>query len=435
MKISRLVDLAVLSMRLDAVEERLDARRKAKPAPGQLGLFTEEGNGVKCGDGWINRDFECHKGNGGQESEQDKPQKPNYELDVSTDEKRAAFIDELREYSISGPKARFNSDDLGSMLLTLCDRPGLAGENAKKCANYLYNSGILVTIDKAYDPLVKSNDLKHYLSEENIAKLRKVDKTSVNMLRQVQDAEAEYLSVKAKMTNPKVSSAERVSHIASYGTAKKNLETLLRSVAPDLLGMPEALGIASVRQRTIKIRDDVLRDNPYNPKFKMIPHVLQAGIELQLLDRKAGLPGTYTLSEQAKLQNHRVLSTFIHEIGHFVQFDADDKDFSPLLSGELAAKIEKKYMIPLPPTGPWPKLEALAALVDKDQKNSVSTYALHNQLEYFAETFTAYVIAPDALKRYSPLAYDHVNNIFDYVLEGQKTNRIQDPVIFSEGRS
>lgn len=50
--------LAALLIRLDALDERLDARRK-KEAEGQLGLFSQKGE--PCGNSWIPRDKTCHK--------------------------------------------------------------------------------------------------------------------------------------------------------------------------------------------------------------------------------------------------------------------------------------------------------------------------------------------------------------------------------------
>ena len=46
-----------LLIRLDALQERLDARKKA--ADGQMELFNNKGE--PCGDGWIARDKTCHK--------------------------------------------------------------------------------------------------------------------------------------------------------------------------------------------------------------------------------------------------------------------------------------------------------------------------------------------------------------------------------------
>jgi len=60
---------ASLAARLDALQARLDARRRAE-APGQMGLdFTAPapapGGGEKCGGSWIDPKKECHKGPGG----------------------------------------------------------------------------------------------------------------------------------------------------------------------------------------------------------------------------------------------------------------------------------------------------------------------------------------------------------------------------------
>lgn len=60
-----------LLIRLDAIDERLDARR-TKAAAGQLDLFG--GKGVKCGDGWIRPDYDCHKSEGAATGPSWKPQ-------------------------------------------------------------------------------------------------------------------------------------------------------------------------------------------------------------------------------------------------------------------------------------------------------------------------------------------------------------------------
>lgn len=418
----------LLELRLDAIQERLDARR-VKQAPGQLGLF---GDGQPCGEGWISKEKTCHKGKGKAAA------KPVRELDTTSVEVRQRFMETMKEQSIHRYLANFTARSLAAGLLTMCDEPGLAGENARKLARYIDQAGILVTIDEAYDMRREKQSvmaLDHYMEPEALAKLRKVDETSANMLGQVEEHKKVLHELRLQKDK-----ARNYSELAVIDerirVRRETLNNYIHSTAADLLGRPGAAGLARFQQRTISMRDD--RDQPatssWNSAELVNPSLMRQGVEEQLANRREELPGTFTMSGRVKTANNRVMSTFIHEMGHFVQYDADDGSHLPLISGELAKRIrleptnqsiqEEKRTANLNRAAAYSRLESA------NPRNFVSPYAQTNQLEFFAETFTAYIIAPDALKKHSSPLYDYIDKAFNHVLDNQGKDRLKTPAIF-----
>ena len=87
--------LATLTARLDALQARLDARRRAE-APGQMALdLTGASTGQKCGDGWISPRKECRKGAAGGAAEVSAPANSRFmQLHQETQARKAAAAEQ-----------------------------------------------------------------------------------------------------------------------------------------------------------------------------------------------------------------------------------------------------------------------------------------------------------------------------------------------------
>ena len=119
--------LAVL-IRLDALEERLDAKRKA--APGQLDLFGSgagPGGGEKCGNSWIDPNKTCRIGQGG-------PIDTSQPFSKYTMERIVSGI-EARAFTTQG--SRHDGTDLALALQKLAESPGLMGEHAREVMAFM----------------------------------------------------------------------------------------------------------------------------------------------------------------------------------------------------------------------------------------------------------------------------------------------------------
>ena len=83
--------------------------------------------------------------------------------------------------------------------------------------------------------------------------------------------------------------------------------------------------------------------------------------------------------------------TYVHEMGHQIHFKAGKPSLKTLVGRKLDGLSGEKL------------------LIERKKLNWVpSEYGTTNELEQFAETFTQYVFAPEALKKASPLAYEWV---------------------------
>lgn len=405
-----------LLIRLDAIDERLDARRKPRSAPGQLGLFEGQssGKGVKCGDGWINSNFNCHKGEGAGAARAGSSD----ELDTDNTETRMAFVKAMRERSVARPGASYTGNSLASALLVLCDKPGLVGSNARRMAKFLMDSNVVTVIDgispvhqQSSRPggktIIKESQVKHLLTEETVAKLEgkepMVRRIAENVRILKNEINTHEQGIELRREEAKMLGWDTRSQIEEHRTAiksaKEALQANLSMVGSFFMGRPDAAGLAN-RNGLLRMRDEPMLDPRWEAR-SFDDADLTFRIERQVENYgQLGKTDSYTLAGRPPGRNERVFGAFVHEVGHMVHFASGDARGSrPRLPENLQKQI--KEVNPDAPLG--------SNLFAMDSKYFVSDYSATNHLELFAESFTAFVAAPYELRRRSPEIYDWVD--------------------------
>ena len=166
------------------------------------------------------------------------------------------------------------------------------------------------------------------------------------------------------------------------GWAKKHMTVDKR----DGVGGSTADGMGAVKVKTAKYHKKV--------DAKSLKE-LQEAVEDSVIQANKGNPYELTSSKAATLtinrKNYRFnvaegewLTTYIHEMGH---------------------QLHYAIGAPMPPLGA--------------RKWNPSKYGITNKHEWFAETFTQYTLAPAALKRYAPDAYDFIDQSFKRAMTGR----------------
>lgn len=345
------------------------------------------------------------------------------ELDVSSGEARLAFAKRLRGRGIARPGASFDANSLASATLKLCDMPGEAGRNARRMARFLNDSNVTIVVD-AIRPDLRPNH-RGAVGERHIAHLLTPDaiqKASINnpMVSRLA-ASIEYCEgqISQSRKNKKLieegmkedkkngwDTPDRVQddkdrllfHDKNIKHSKKMLQVNYSKLGALLMGVPAAAGLAS-RNGTLRLRDDPDSDRPWSPEGPDLEK-MTARVQRQVETYgDVGATSTNTVGGGVGHTEYRLV-TFIHEVGHMVQFASGDaRNTIPKLSDEL--KAELKMMEPDAIGG--------GSLVGPN-KHFVSDYSTTNGLELFAESFVAFVAAPEQLRRRSPAVYAWVDD-------------------------
>ena len=348
------------------------------------------------------------------------------ELDVSTPEARMAFVKHMRERSISRPGASYTGNSLATATLALCDEPGDVGRNARRMAKFLATSNVLTVVDQIRPDLqpsqrgpVREADVKHLLSKDVIAKVQSNEerlgrvigsidhsKEEINLSRKNKEIIKKGMEEDQRMgwdTPDRVErDRERLKfHDNNIKSYKGTLEIGYRTLGIMLMGVPDAAGLAG-RDGILRMRDDPGRDTPWHSRG-LDAKRLQSATQAQV--GTYGDPGaktSYTTAGAPGLgRNEQVTSTFIHEVGHMVHFASGDaRNTIPKLPQNLESAL----------TSAAPGLFGGGSLVG-DNRFFVSDYSTTNRLEFFAESFVAFVVAPQQLRQRSPEVYDWVDDV------------------------
>ena len=344
------------------------------------------------------------------------------ELVVSTPEARMAFVKHMRARSIARPGASYDGNTLAAATLKLCDQPGEVGRNARRMAKFLMDSNVMVAVDNVaphlrrdtkIDGPIKDSDMKHLLSEEV---LKKVEVNNPNIRRvagevifekeRVEYVKGQIRNIKTSMEDDRrmgwdspAATHEALAHQRhQLQLAKEKLQLGYRTLAAQLMGRPGAGGLAH-RNGIICMLDDPdsipwsgAGLNPEDLTKRFDKHVSQFG-------QPGYKGGAYTHSFLAT-RNDKVMATYIHEVGHMVHFASGDTrntvvKISPALEGNIRD------------ADPGNPLGGLLG----DTRHFVSDYAMTNRLELFAEAFTAFVVAPAALRQRTPEVYEWVDDV------------------------
>lgn len=345
------------------------------------------------------------------------------ELDVSSGEARLAFAKRLRGRGIARPGASFDANSLASATLKLCDMPGEVGRNARRMARFLNDSNVTIVVDAIRPDLqpnhrgaVGERHIAHLLTPDAIQKAS-INNPMVSRLAtsieyckgQISQSRKNKKLIEEGMKEDKKNgwdTPDRVQddkdrllfHDKNIKHSKKMLQVNYSKLGALLMGVPAAAGLAS-RNGTLRLRDDPDSDRPWSPEGpdleKMTARVRQQ-VETY---GDVGASSTNTVGSGAGHTEYRLV-TFIHEVGHMVQFASGDaRNTIPRLSDDL--KAELKMMEPDAIGG--------GSLVGPN-KHFVSDYSTTNGLELFAESFVAFVAAPEQLRRRSPAVYAWVDD-------------------------
>lgn len=348
------------------------------------------------------------------------------ELDVSTPEKRLAFAKRMRERSISRPGASYTGNSLATATLALCDEPGDVGRNARRMATFLATSNVLTVVDQIKPDSqpnqrgpVREADVKHLMSKDVIAKVRDNEPRMAILIDSISYNKQDIAQSKKTKADLK-KGLEELERTTAWDTAydiqrtrerikeqddaikiaKQTLETSYRTLGIMLMGVPEAAGLAA-RNGILRMRDDPGRDTPWDGRG-LDPKRIQAAVQAQV--STYGDPGAkagFTLGgARGQGRNEQVMNTFIHEVGHMVQFASGDaRNTIPKLPQSLETAL----------TSTAPGMLGGGSL-SGDNRFFVSDYSATNRMELFAESFVAFVLAPQQLRQRSPEVYDWVDD-------------------------
>jgi hypothetical protein len=368
------------------------------------------------------------------------------ELDVSTADARLAFVKRIRERSISRPGASYTGNSLATATLALCDEPGEVGRNARRMAKFLATSNVLTVVDQIRPDLqpnqrgpVREADVKHLLSKDVIAKVQGNEERLSRVLEAINyNKEQIKLSKKNKETIKKgmeedqrmgwdtpdrvEQDRERLKfHDDNIKSNKSGLETCYRTLGIMLMGTPDAAGLAG-RGGILRMRDDAGRDVPWSSDgldAKRLQQATQA--QVSTYGNHGAKAGYTTAGAPGLRRNEQVMSAFIHEVGHMVHFASGDArntvvKLPPTLESALTSARPSILRSGVP---------AVDSVLVGDNRFFVSDYSTTNRLELFAESFVAFVVAPQQLRERSPEVYSWV----DDVLSRANANPVVKPTV------
>lgn len=414
--------------RLDALQRRLDARRR-KEAPGQLGLNLE-GTGEPCGRSYIARDKTCRVGQAATPKAPEPEPPVQDQLDLSRPEVRLRFTEELRRNSLAGPQASLDGGDVGEILAQLTEAPGRRGENARRLAAFVDQFKPALFIGGWHDPddftkpgqggpLARVRPKLEYLlggEAERVAEhMRKV-----HGLTHVQEAIGASQFLRERLdTMPNVSMLKTPTEAYEYKKTRDGYIDSLRTLSTLCLtakytdgstrrgwgqimlwdeGRPSSPGANDTRTRTYDGGRGLNHDAMLRNARRGLRSAKGAGL---MYDSIEGNFGAGTPWQPAK-RNEELARTIIHEFGHQIQHRADTQAGWPILAMNVDYPVPPELQQGL--TGrPDRSLEMTAP------RYLVSRYAALNTKELFAETFVAYVVAPDDLEKFNPALYEWVD--------------------------
>jgi hypothetical protein len=360
------------------------------------------------------------------------------ELDVSTGEARLAFAKQLRGRGIARPGASFDANSLASATLRLCDEPGEVGRNARRMARFLNDSNVTIVVD-AIRPALQPNH-RGPVSERHVEHLLRpevIEKASINnpMIKRLAES-VDYLNgqiddhrrfkrnIRKAMEEDKKmgwDTPENVQrdkekikfHDDSVKAYQQQVQEVCARLSALMMGSPGVGGTAD-RNGILRLRDDPEQDQPWagtGPDLQ----VLQGSVRHQAdTYGDVGVKSAYTIGsgvamgttkegsttmEMTRASEHR-FAAFIHEIGHMVHFASGDaRNTIPKMPDALRAEIKTED----------PLMIGGGSLVGPN-KHFVSDYSTTNALELFAESFVAFTLAPEQLRRRSPAVYAWVDD-------------------------
>lgn len=436
-----------LLMRLDALEHRLDARRKAKVAEGQLDLFgSGPGTGQPCGRGWISRDKNCRIGEGNASG----PRDTAAPFSAKTMEQ---IVSGIESRTFNPPAARHNGTDLALSLQKLAEQNNEAGVNARKAMAFMDEAGAIVMIQpkRKFGPKeIQTNKpmpmwdaskgiednmrrMDEYMTERengaqritNFAKRMNLwpkelieacenDKSPVckelaSSMRTALEGGAmtKYRNAREDLTDA-IKTAEKNPNdamaLAAVGTAYKN------AFSYSFLDGPDAVfGAATSALDSVLVRDtadgiyfgmgnvywkasmDGMPNAALNPD-DVNPVAMGASVRNTLDVRDKRIEFTFS-SSIGMSPSEKALTTHVHELGHMIH------DFSSR-TVEPGVAI-KGNQVTYPSNGTRIAPPAMEKLIAAGTAGGPTSYSNTNVAELFAESFVAYVTAPDALKRYN----------------------------------
>jgi hypothetical protein len=467
---SRVIGLLI---RLDALETRLDAaRRKAKAAPGQLDLFggAGSGGGEPCGQSWIDPNKTCRK-TGGPPKSMDVRQPfsaETMERIVSGIESRAfhppaarhtgtdlalglqklaeapglagenarkamAFMDEVKAIVMIQPQRQYGPHVQLNAPLPVWNNDKSVEENVEGLNRYLLER-------ENGAQLVRNFARRTGLWPEELIQALEADKSPGGrdmgiMLRRGRDgqvqkdgkptADAALYQDRRERLNKAVKAYKEFTENDPYNIVGQRdliddvVEYFNETRNYSFMGGPDAdFGNAyGAMKKTLAMESTgghyTATGNVYwkvsmagQSKSRLDPdEVRQQGMQavvantLNVRDKRIAFAFSY---EQGLSESEGTLVTHLHELGHMVH-DASQRRVttSPAFSGKqiiFNAKATK--------AAPTEMHDLIAA----GRAAGPTSYSNTNVAELFAESFAAYVVAPEALRQYNADLYGWVDS-------------------------
>jgi hypothetical protein len=444
-----------LLMRLDALELRLDARRKAKAAEGQLDLFGDgSGNGQPCGRGWISRDKNCRIGEG----DANDPRDTIAPFSAKTMEQ---IVSGIESRTFNPPAVRHNGTDLALSLQKLAEQNNEAGINARSAMAFMDEAGAIVMIQpkRRFGPVVQLNKPMPVWNadksiEENLQQLNEwttEQENGIGLLRNfakrfniwpeemIEALESDKSPESQDFANSLRTALGQKGEMKWYKDARSHLQKMIKAAEGNLSdasllrkvteaysavvgasyvdGPAQVLGAAKHSLTMVLVPNDA--DGLYRGMGNIYWKASVAGQAGARLDPDAVNPAAmgasirntldvrdkrieFTFSNSVGLSDsERALTTHLHELGHMIH-DYSSRTVEP------GVAINGNQVI-YPSNGTRIAPPAMERLIAAGTAAGPTSYSNTNVAELFAESFVAYVTAPDALRRYNRELHDWVD--------------------------
>jgi hypothetical protein len=449
--------------RIAALEARLDARRRV--SPGQLEIDLSgggkgPGGGEPCGNSWIDPNKTCRKNQG---------PPANGPLPVET---AALFSPEIMERLVTGirnrtfapPAARHDGVDLSRALQRLAESPGLMGENTRAAMAFMEEARakVIITPPRTYGPELETlgepwrwsqsatvdenvAQFRRYVQDRhetaergrNFAKRAKLwPQELVEAMKADKSFDGVYISTRLDIAlngQPKnqgfakdLAEFDEVYREYQAATTKRAREVLgekLRGLNARLMAQSYTSGpegeLEAVRSSVNMALSTPNTMGHYSPRGNTYWKVSMAGLNGAVLHLDEIDPARLTSQVSAaialpegKKQFHfssskgmnmseSALITHIHELGHMIH-DTSSRGVSLMViegKEELTVTFREDSMDVAPPN--------IRAIQRNGQ--GPTKYSNFNVAELFAESFAAYVLAPDTFKESQPDLYGWVH--------------------------
>jgi hypothetical protein len=331
----------------------------------------------------------------------------------------------MEENSFSMPGRSFGGAEIGEMLNQAAQLEGEAGENIRRLQDFIMNDKIVVAVSETLNSVAErtgakgvrelnKKDVPWSLTKEHIEFLKKGG-VPEEVFDRIRNAEERLKLNKSREEAQKKKADEEKKANAEWGFGAtvqqemlKNMRKQMREDKALLNDVPRRLssftlagdsdGHTQPYNRIVVITDDKNQlHSPFDKSKGANPQAVQENWG-RIMETRANMVNLTSKSEkfdatvstsvshagEGLTRNDRVMAVYIHEVGHQVYFRAGS---------------------PEPPTN--------SPTMSRTVGRGITEYATTNKDELFAESLSAYMLNPRALKQQDEPLYNWVKSTME----------------------